>query len=160
MDGALDTLLAELARLEAAIDGEGAVSRATVEAYRAAIEALNGDALRRLVRTLKADPAALPALKQAAGDPVVYAVLRRHGIVKPSLDERIEAALADVRPALASHDGDVELVAVAPPTVTVRFTGACDSCPASALTFRELVSKAVLAACPEITDIVQQRGAR
>jgi Fe-S cluster biogenesis protein NfuA len=159
-DGAatLTALLEELAHREGEVEGWAEGPRATVAAYREAIDALNAEALRRLIRILKTDPAAVPALKQAAGDPVVYAVLRHHGIVKPSLDERVEAALATVRPTLASHDGDVELVQVAPPTIAVRFIGACDSCPASALTFRELVSKAVLAACPEITDVVQHRG--
>jgi Fe-S cluster biogenesis protein NfuA/nitrite reductase/ring-hydroxylating ferredoxin subunit len=85
-------------------------------------------------------------------------VLRRHDIVKASLNERVEAALEGVRPMLASHGGDVELVKVKPPAVEVRFIGACDGCPASALTFHAGVKKAVQDACPEITDIVQVKG--
>jgi Fe-S cluster biogenesis protein NfuA/nitrite reductase/ring-hydroxylating ferredoxin subunit len=132
--------------------------RGAVDAYRQAIEGLHAEALRRLVRALKSDPAALAAMKQAATDEVVYAVLRRHGILKPSLTERVEAALDGVRPMLAAHGGDVELVAVRPPIIEVRFTGACDGCPASALTFHAGVKKAVEEACPEITDILQLKG--
>ena len=56
-----------------------------MDAYRLAIESLQAEAFRRLVRGLKADPAALEAMKQAASDEIVYAVLRRHNILKPSL---------------------------------------------------------------------------
>lgn len=152
----LDALVAHEAEFERWADAP----RQTVEAYRGAVDALNGAALRRLIEALKADPATMPALKRAAADPTVYAVLRYHGLVKASLDERIETALAEVRPVLAGHDGDVELVRVDPPRLEVRFIGACNGCAASALTFRELVQTAVLRACPEITDVVQLPGAR
>lgn len=132
--------------------------QAAVGAYKLAIEALEGEALRRLIRALKTDPAALAAMKNAIADEIVYAVLRRHQIVKPSLNERVEAALEGVRPMLASHGGDVELVKVNPPKVEVRFIGACDGCPASALTFHAGVKKAVQEACPEITEIAQVKG--
>ena len=97
-------------------------------------------------------------MKNALADEIVYAVLRRHEIVKPSLNERVEAALDGVRPMLASHGGDVELVKVRPPVVEVRFIGACDGCPASALTFHAGVKKAVQEGCPEITEIIQVKG--
>lgn len=158
--GGVDDLLEVLARHETAFESWPAAQRSRVEAYREAIDALTAEALRRLVRSLKADPASLPALRQAASDPVIYAVLRHHDIVKPSLDERIEAALTQVRPALAEHDGNVEVVRLAPPRLELRFIGACESCPASTLTFRELVQTALRAACPEITEIVHVAGPR
>jgi Fe-S cluster biogenesis protein NfuA/nitrite reductase/ring-hydroxylating ferredoxin subunit len=150
--------LADIERLETIVATWEESQQAAVGAYKLAIEELNGEALRRLVRALKTDPAALAAMKNAIADEVVYAVLRRHDIVKASLNERVEAALEGVRPMLASHGGDVELVKVKPPAVEVRFIGACDGCPASALTFHAGVKKAVQDACPEITDIVQVKG--
>jgi Fe-S cluster biogenesis protein NfuA/nitrite reductase/ring-hydroxylating ferredoxin subunit len=150
--------LGDIERLESIFDTWDATSRAAVEAYRHAIDAINAEALRRLVRALKADPAALAAMKDAVGDEIVYAVLRHHDIVKASLSERVEVALAGVRPMLASHGGDVELVKVAPPSIDVRFLGACDGCAASALTFHAGVKKAVQDACPEITEIMQVKG--
>ncbi len=150
--------LADIERLETIFKTWEENQQAAVEAYKLAIEELNGEALRRLIRALKTDPAALAAMKNAIADEVVYAVLRRHDVVKPSLNERVEAALEGVRPMLASHGGDVELVKVKPPSVEVRFIGACDGCPASALTFHAGVKKAVQDACPEITDIVQVKG--
>ena len=99
-------------------------------------------------------------MKRALSDEIVYAVLRRHEIIKPSLAERVELALDSIRPMLASHGGDVELVKVAPPQIEVRFVGACDGCPASALTFHAGVKKAVEEACPEITDDPSGEGRR
>ena len=151
-------LVGDVERLELIFEGWDETARGAARAYGLAIEALNGEALRRLVAALKRDPAALAAMKAAVTDEVVYAVMRRHGLVKPSLTERVEAALESIRPMLASHGGDVELVAVAPPAIEVRFTGSCDGCPASALTFHAGVKKAVEDACPEITEILQVKG--
>lgn len=151
-------LVGDIERLEAIFATWEHTQQAAVGAYKLAIEALEGEALRRLIRALKTDPAALAAMKNAVADEVVYAVLRRHEIVKPSLNERVEAALEGVRPMLGSHGGNVELVKVNPPKVEVRFIGACDGCPASALTFHAGVKKAVQDACPEITEIVQVKG--
>jgi Fe-S cluster biogenesis protein NfuA/nitrite reductase/ring-hydroxylating ferredoxin subunit len=148
----------DMARLEEVFSTWDETQRGVVDAYRHAIEDLHGEALRRLIRALKSDPAALAAMKEAVTDEIVYAVLRRHEILKPSLTERVETALDGVRPMLAAHGGDVELVAVRPPVIEVRFTGACDGCPASALTFHAGVKKAVEEACPEITDILQVKG--
>jgi len=150
--------LADIERLEMIFATWEENQQAAVGAYKVAIEELNGEALRRLVRALKTDPAALAAMKNAIADEVVYAVLRRHDIVKASLNERVDAALEGVRPMLASHGGDVELVKVKPPSVEVRFIGACDGCPASVLTFHAGVKKAVQDACPEIIDIIQVKG--
>jgi Fe-S cluster biogenesis protein NfuA len=154
----LAELAGDIARREAEIETWEGDKRDIALAYRQAIDALHAEALRRLVRTLRADPAAVPALREAATDEIVYAVLRHHGIVKPSLPERVEAALDGVRPLLAGHGGDVELVRVEPPAISIRFLGACDNCPASRLTIASAVKSAVQAACPEITDIIQVRA--
>jgi nitrite reductase/ring-hydroxylating ferredoxin subunit/Fe-S cluster biogenesis protein NfuA len=151
----LDGLLGDIERLEAVFVGWDERQRAAVSAYRLALEALHGEALRRLVRALKSDAAALAAMRSAVADEVVYSVLRRHQIVRASVAERVEAALAAIRPSLASHGGDVELISVEPPRVSLRFTGACDGCASSAMTFHAGVKTAIEDACPEITEIVQ-----
>jgi len=154
----LSELLEDIERLETIFAEWDETPQRAVETYREAVETLHGEALRRLVGALKVDPAAASAMKQAAGDELVYAVLRRHNIIKPTIAERVENALQGVRPMLASHGGDVELVEVDPPSIQVRFTGACDGCSASALTFHAGVKKAVEDACPEITQVVQVKG--
>jgi Fe-S cluster biogenesis protein NfuA len=155
----LASLVDDIARLEHLVAGWDEPQRAAVAAYKRAIEALHAEALRRLVRVCRAEPVALAALRAAAADEVVYAVMRQLGLLKASLDERIAVALDGVRPMLASHGGNVELVRVDPPRIEVRFLGACQGCASSAITFRAGVQQAVYGACPEITEVVEVRNA-
>jgi hypothetical protein len=105
----LAALASEVARLEAEVESWDDDRRDTARDYRQAIDALHAEALTRLIRALHAAPEARAALRQAVTDEIVYAVLRHHGILKPSLAERVETALDGVRPLLAGHGGDVEL---------------------------------------------------
>lgn len=149
-------LAAELARGEAIVAAWDAGQAATVAALRGAVESLHREALARLIRALKDDPACAARLRAALADEFVYGVLRFHGLVKASLGERIEAALASVRPLMEAHGGGVDLVAVVPPdTVELRLTGACHGCPAAGQTLAEGVEKAIRAHCPEIVHIRQ-----
>jgi nitrite reductase/ring-hydroxylating ferredoxin subunit/Fe-S cluster biogenesis protein NfuA len=155
----MDALIAEVDRLEALVAGWDAPYATEVRAYRAAVEALNAEAFRRFIVALRAAPATHAGLRAALGDELVYAVLRHYELIKPSLQERIEAALDTVRPMLAAHGGDVQLVRVVlPSAIDVRFTGACDSCPASVTTFTLGVKKALADGVPEITDVRQVKG--
>jgi nitrite reductase/ring-hydroxylating ferredoxin subunit/Fe-S cluster biogenesis protein NfuA len=154
----LDKLLGNLQRLEISFAGWEEGHRGDVEAYRRAIDALHSEALRRIIRVLRGDAAASAALKKAAADPLVYAVLRHHELVKPGLDERVEAALATVRPMLAAHGGDVRLVKVAPPVVELEMIGACGGCASSKLTLDAGITKAVQDACPEIRQVISVKG--
>lgn len=154
----LDRLLGDLRALEALAAGWDDAARMGARAQAEALDALNAEAFRRLIRALKGQPGFGAALAEAARDEVVYAVLRRHGILKPSLFERVEAALASVRPMLASHGGNAEVVAVEGARADIRFLGACDGCPASQLTFYAGVKEAIQDAVPEITDVRQVKG--
>ncbi len=153
----LTAYLGEIDRFEKIIDAWQPEARAAVSFYRDAIDALHREALRRLIGAINADPAARHALRQSVDDDIVYAVLRYHGLLKPSITERLETALASVRPMLAEYCGDVELVRLDPPVAELRFTGTCDGCPASALTFHDAVQRAIQSACPEITEVIQAK---
>jgi Fe-S cluster biogenesis protein NfuA/nitrite reductase/ring-hydroxylating ferredoxin subunit len=156
--GSVAHALSEIERLEEIFAGWDHIQRDMVADFRNAVDTLHRAALERLIRTFKANPSTVALLKEAATDPVVYTVLRHHGLLKPSLNERVEAALDTVRPLLKSHGGDVTLVQIDPPTIALRFSGSCDGCAASALTFQAGVVKAVKDACPEITDVRQVRN--
>jgi nitrite reductase/ring-hydroxylating ferredoxin subunit/Fe-S cluster biogenesis protein NfuA len=156
-------LLAELAGDVALIESIGeawpAEQRATLERLRIAIEVLHREALLRLVRGLREDPAAAAQLARVVRDPLVFGVLRLHGLVRDPLEVRVRDALESVEPFLAQHGGGVELVAVKPPdTVEVRLTGACQGCPASGQTLREGVERAIRERAPEIAHVVALRG--
>ncbi len=151
-------MLSDIAALDGLTTDWPDEHRAASAARVRAVDALNAAAFRNLIRAISAHPGLAAALRDAVQDEVVYAVLRRHGILKPSLHERVDAALDGIRPMLAGHGGNVELVSVATPVAEVRFLGACDGCPASALTFYSGVRKAILDAAPEITEIRQVKG--
>jgi Fe-S cluster biogenesis protein NfuA/nitrite reductase/ring-hydroxylating ferredoxin subunit len=156
----LERLIHDIRALETIIQGWDDAQKATVRALQHAMDALYKEALVRLIRTLRVDAGAAAVLKSAVSDQVVYGVLRHHGIVRPSLHERVEEALESIRPFLASHGGNVELVEVSPPdTVTVRLVGSCDGCAASGLTLRAGVEKAIQERCPEIRTIKKAQGA-
>lgn len=149
----IDTLLDRLAYVEERI--AASAQKWEVEAYRRAIETLHGEALRRLVRALRSDEAGAAKLRDAADDEVVYAVLRRHDIIKPSLDERVRKALQKIRPLLATHGGDVEVIGIEPPRLLMRFLGACDACPAQSFTLKSVIASALKLDCPEIKEIAE-----
>jgi nitrite reductase/ring-hydroxylating ferredoxin subunit/Fe-S cluster biogenesis protein NfuA len=163
LTGADDDAAAELERhvqaitkLEGIVAGWEPGPALTVQALKSAIEDLNKAALRRLIRALKDDAAAGAKLREALADPLVYAVLLFHGLVREPLRERVERALEEVRPFMAEHGGNVELVALkAPDTVELRLVGSCHGCPSSSQTLTEGVEKAIHAHCPEIVHIVQ-----
>ena len=154
----LSAMLSDITALEVLAQDWPDEYKNAAEARTRAIDALNAEAFRRLIRVLKSVPGLSDALREAASDDVVYAVLRRHRILKPSMFERVESALDTIRPMLASHGGDVELVSAQPPVASVRFLGACDGCPASALTFYSGVKKAIQDNVPEIEEIKQVKG--
>jgi nitrite reductase/ring-hydroxylating ferredoxin subunit/Fe-S cluster biogenesis protein NfuA len=155
----LDRLLRDIVLLEDITKGWDEQHQLTIQALRVAIDDLYREAFARLIRALKKTPEATAALREAASEDVVYAVLRHLDILKPSLHERLEGALGTVRPMLAQHKGNVELVDVLPPdTVQIRLLGACDGCPASGLTLREGVEKAIRDACPEISIVKVIKG--
>ncbi len=155
----LEKLLKDIESLESIVATWDEHERITVTALKRAIDDLNKEALTRLIRTLKQNPDAMAALKESTADEVVYSVMRHHGLIKPSLNERVEHALATVRPMLQGHGGNVELVSIdLPHTAVVRLIGACSGCPASELTLSEGVEKAIKESCPEIKEVVKAKG--
>jgi Fe-S cluster biogenesis protein NfuA len=128
----------------------------TLTAIKTAIEELNCEGFRRLIRFLRADPACAARLNEAVREPFIFGLLRFHGLVKDPLEHRLEMALEEVRPFLREHGGDVELVALLPPdTAEIRLTGACHGCASSGQTLTEGVEKSIRAHCPEISTIRQ-----
>ncbi len=156
--------LAKLASDVAMLEAIGAAwppdQQATLARRKDAIEALHREALLRIVQGLREDPAAAQQLRKVVQDPLVFGVLRLHGLVRDPLESRVRAALESVAPFLAEHGGGVQLVAIKPPdTVEVRLTGACNGCPAAGMTLHQGVEKAIREYAPEITRIAAVKGA-
>lgn len=74
-------------------------------------------------------------------------------MAEENLRERVEQALADLRPALAMDGGDVELVGIAGGVVQVRLMGACSGCPMAAMTLVGFVEERLKSQIPEIRSV-------
>src|SRR4051794_7861587 len=133
----------------------GPVARERAEELVRLVVELYGEGLERLLEIVY-DAGALDdkVLDQLADDPVVSNLLIVHGLHPYGVEERIERALASVRPYLGSHGGDVALLAVSDDGVaSLRMLGSCDGCPSSAATLTLAVEEAIRKAAPEIVSI-------
>ena len=66
-----------------------------------------------------------------------------------------EVIETQVRPALQSDGGDIELIDVEDGIVKVRLVGACAHCPSSTMTLYQGVEKMLMDAIPEVKGIEQ-----
>jgi len=70
------------------------------------------------------------------------------------MKDKVEAALAEVRPALQRDGGDVELVEVTDDgVVKVRLTGACHGCPMAQITLQMGIERVLKHAVPDIKAV-------
>ena len=68
--------------------------------------------------------------------------------------EKVEAALAKIRPALQADGGDVELVDVNEGAVKLRLTGACMGCPMSTMTLHQGIERILKEQVPEVKEVI------
>lgn len=75
-----------------------------------------------------------------------------------TFEQRVHAALELVRPVLARHKGDVQLVRAdeASGAVTLRFLGTCHGCPLSALTLKMGIEKVLYESIPDLRSVSVQ----
>jgi Fe-S cluster biogenesis protein NfuA len=70
------------------------------------------------------------------------------------MKEKIETALAKIRPMLQADGGDVELVAVEEGVVKLRLKGACAGCPVSEMTLKQGIERLLKEQIPEVKEVV------
>ncbi len=101
------------------------------------------------------DQHAPAVVEHFVADDLVASLLIANGLHPDELSVRIARALDGVRPFLAGHGGDVELLDIDERVgaVHLRLLGSCDGCPSSAITLRTTVERAILEAAPEISII-------
>lgn len=95
-------------------------------------------------------------LDKVVSDGLVANLLVLHGLHPFDVAARIDAALDKVRPYLASHGGDVEVLDIdeGAGAITIRLLGSCDGCPSSAVTLKMAVEDAIRQAAPEVAHIL------
>jgi Fe-S cluster biogenesis protein NfuA len=70
------------------------------------------------------------------------------------MNEKIKAALDQIRPALQADGGDVELVDFKDGTVKVKLTGACGGCPMATMTLKKGIERILKEKVPEVKEVV------
>ncbi len=71
-----------------------------------------------------------------------------------SFETRVQAAIAEIRPSLQGHGGDIELVGVDEDnTVRVKLQGACSGCPGAAMTMKMGVERILKERVPEVKGV-------
>lgn len=125
----------------------------TTEELLRLVTELYGGGLERILQLASEHSPALVA--ELFGDELVRSLLIVHGLHPDPVEVRVERALESVRPLLAQHDGDVELLDVdrAAAAVHLRLLGSCDGCASSSVTLRAAVETAINEAAPEIVII-------
>ena len=89
-----------------------------------------------------------------ASDELVAHLLLLHGLHPVPLERRVGEALAEVRPYLETHGGNVELLGVEAGIVRLQLQGSCSGCPSSAVTLKHAVEEAIHKAAPDVEEIV------
>ncbi|HZP40400.1 MAG TPA: NifU family protein [Candidatus Binatia bacterium] len=148
---------AEVARAEALLERVEALpdarARATAVDCVEALVRLYGEALARVMRHAEGTPLA----GALADDELVSHLLLVHGVHPVDVGTRVARALAEVRPYLRSHGGNVELVEIRDGVARVRLAGSCHGCPSSRATLRAAIEDAVRRAAPDL-DGVEAEG--
>jgi Fe-S cluster biogenesis protein NfuA/nitrite reductase/ring-hydroxylating ferredoxin subunit len=145
-----DRVEALLAEIDALAD---AATRRKAEELVRLLVALYGAGLARLLEVIAQSPDGDPLLERLAADHLVGALLIVHGLHPIETEARVRGALDRVRPYLASHGGNVELVSVQNGVVHLRLEGTCHGCPSSQVTMKLAVERAIEEAAPEIDRI-------
>lgn len=71
------------------------------------------------------------------------------------LEEKVRAALDQVRPSLQADGGDVEYVSMNEDgIVSVKLTGACGGCPMAEMTLKMGIEKFLKKEVPEVKEVV------
>lgn len=145
-------------RIEALLDASaagGPVARERAEELVGLVVELYGAGLARVLEVVH-DAGALsdPVLAALADDDLVASLLLVHGLHPYGVVDRVEQALAKVRPYLSSHGGDVELLGVGDDgAVRLRMTGGGGGCGSSPSTLQHAVEAAIEAGAPEVVRI-------
>lgn len=72
-----------------------------------------------------------------------------------TLTQQVEEVLDKLRPFLQRDGGDCELVDIEEGIVKLRLMGACGSCPASTITLKAGIERALVEEIPEIQGVEQ-----
>jgi Fe-S cluster biogenesis protein NfuA len=70
-----------------------------------------------------------------------------------TVKDKVQKAIAEIRPNLQADGGDIELIGVEDGTVRVKLKGACAGCPMSTMTVKWGVENYLKKKIPEVTKV-------
>ena len=153
-----------IARVEELLDELDSVpdesARATATALVQALLDVYGEGLARLVGHVAECDDDGTLANALARDKQVAPLLMLHGLHPVPLEERVRAALDEVRPYLELHGGGVDLLAIEDGVVRLALQGSCSGCPSSAITLKHAVEEAIHKAAPDVAGIVAEDAPR
>ena len=124
-----------------------------IELLQATLD-LHGAGLERILEVIvEAGELGDAIIDQLAGDDLVRNLLLLHGLHPLDLETRVTQALDKVRPYLATHGGNVELLGVDDGVVRLRLQGSCHGCASSAVTLKLAIEEAIQEFAPDIAGL-------
>lgn len=129
------------------------LSQRVVEDVKKSLDDIHRAAIVTIVRALRDDPRGKELLFGLVDEPIVRWVLTMHEVIRPNPMIIAQDALDTIRPQLQSHGGDVELDSIEDGVAYVRLQGACNGCSMSAVTMRNGVEEALVAAVPGVSKV-------
>jgi Fe-S cluster biogenesis protein NfuA/nitrite reductase/ring-hydroxylating ferredoxin subunit len=156
-DGAARERVARVDALLQDIEGAiGAVPVDTAIELAQALLDLYGEGLARIVGHVAERDQDGALARAFAEDELVSHLLLLHGLHPVALETRVRGALAEVRPYLESHGGDVELLAIEEGVVRLAMRGSCDGCASSTMTLKLAIEEAIQRAAPDVEEILAE----
>jgi len=115
---------------------------------------LHGAGLEKILESLASTgEAGLAQIDSLAQDELISSLLLLYGLHPLDLETRVNQALVKVRPYLASHGGNVELLGIEEGVVRLRLQGSCHGCPSSAMTLKQTIEEAIMEKAPDVSGI-------
>ncbi|WP_249010864.1 NifU family protein [Conexibacter sp. DBS9H8] len=151
----VEELVGAVQELQAAMDGAGdALVRGLAEELVAAVIRMYGSGLERLLATVAAaGDTGAQIIAALTEDPLITTLLFIHDLHPVPLEDRVQAALDSVRPYMASHGGNVELLGVEAGVARIHLRGSCSDCSASAVTLELAIKQALEAHAPDLEGL-------
>src|SRR6185437_14711955 len=130
--------------------------RERMAAVVSGVVSLYGEGLARILAIVERQGGRAQAeaiLEALTGDELVSHLLLLHDLHPVPVEVRVTRALDAVRPYLESHGGNVELLGVEGGIARLRLQGSCHGCPASTVTLKSAIERAIREAAPDLDGI-------
>lgn len=119
---------------------------------------LHGAGIERMLETIaEAGEVGMEIIDKLADDELVASLLLLYGLHPLGLETRIMQALDKVRPYLASHGGNVELLGIDEGVLRLRLRGGGQGCGSSDDALKLALEAAIYEAAPDLAELRLER---